>query len=334
VSADSESVERATELASRAREPAISGKMLFGTAGWTDPSLVKSHLFYPRGVSNPQGRLGHYAKHFGLVEVDATYYTLLPPDMASRWVSWTPASFRFDVKAHPVLTGHAIDVARLPPDLREGLKAVSGEDVARVYPDKLPEELSGEIESRFRAFVETLRIAGRLGSVLVQFPPWFESTRGNARRIEDIARRWDGVLLAIEFRNKSWLEEERRERVFELLTAHRLSYVVVDEPDAHGGGVPAVCRVTNPDLAMVRFHGHNVAGWKRGATVAERFDYLYREGELRAWAEPLRRLSAEAKGVHAIFNNCVRNYAVLNAKGLSVIIDESTGPVPPVPANS
>jgi uncharacterized protein YecE (DUF72 family) len=327
VSADPESVERATELASRAREPAVSGKISFGTAGWTDPSLVKSHLFYPRGVSNPQGRLGHYAKHFGLVEVDATYYTLLPPDMASRWISWTPASFRFDVKAHPVLTGHAIDVARLPPDLRDSLK-VAGDDAARIYPDKLPDEVSDEIESRFRAFVETLRIAGRLGSVLVQYPPWFESTRGNARRIENLAQRWAGVSLAVEFRNRSWFEEGRRERVFELLSAHRLSYVVVDEPDAHGGGVPAVCQVTNPELAVVRFHGHNVSGWKRGATVAERFDYLYREDELRAWAEPVRRLAAEAKAVHAIFNNCVRNYAVLNAKGLSVLVDEdaSTGP--------
>jgi uncharacterized protein YecE (DUF72 family) len=328
VSADSESVDRATELASRAREPAISGKILFGTAGWTDPTLVKSHLFYPRGVSNPQGRLSHYAKHFGLVEVDATYYTLLPPDMASRWISWTPASFRFDVKAHPVLTGHAIDVARLPPDLRSGLRTAEGDDVAKIYPDKLPDEISGEIESRFRAFVETLRIAGRLGSVLVQFPPWFESTRGNARRIEDIARRWDGVPLSIEFRNRSWLEEERRERVLDLLRDLRLTYVVVDEPDAHGGGVPAVFRVTNPDLSVVRFHGHNVSGWKRGATVAERFDYLYRESELRAWAEPIRRLSAESRAVHAIFNNCVRNYAVLNAKGLSVLVEEvaSTGP--------
>jgi uncharacterized protein YecE (DUF72 family) len=174
-----------------------------------------------------------------------------------------------------------------------------------------------------------LRIAGRLGSVLVQFPPWFESTRGNARRIEDIARRWEGVPLAIEFRNRSWLDESRRERVFELLEACRLSYVVVDEPDAHGGGVPAVYRTTNPSLAVVRFHGHNVAGWRQGATVSERFDYLYGESELRAWAEPVRRLSANADAVHAIFNNCVRNYAVLNAKGLSVLVDEvaSTGPV-------
>jgi hypothetical protein len=28
--------------------------------------------------------------------------------------------------------------------------------------------------------------------------------------------------------------------------------------------------------------------------------------------------------VHALFNNCVRNYAVLNAKGLSVLLDAAS----------
>jgi uncharacterized protein YecE (DUF72 family) len=329
VTADADALERATELASRAKEPAVSGNVSFGTAGWTDPSLVKSHLFYPKGASSPQARLGHYARHFGVVEVDATYYALLPPDMASRWIQWTPASFRFDVKAHPILTGHPIEIARLPPDLRESVQAAEGDDVHRIYPNELPFDLAAEIEARFRAFVETFRIAGRLGSVLVQFPPWFESTRGNARRIEELGARWDGVKLAVEFRNPSWLEQERRERVFDLLRSARLSYVVVDEPDARGGGVPGVCRVTNPELSIVRFHGHNVAGWRRGASVQERFDYLYEQSELFAWAEPVRRLSKEAKTVHAIFNNCVRNYAVLNAKGLSVLVADSPGPVDP-----
>lgn len=319
MTADDERLRAATELASRASEPAVCGNVLFGTAGWADRSLVKSHLFYPRGASTPEARLGHYAKHFGLVEVDATYYTLLPPDMASRWIRWTPAAFRFDVKANPVLTGHAIEVNRLPPDLRAALSDLGEED--RVYPDKLPAAIADEIEARFRAFVETLRVAGRLGAVLLQFPPWFQSTRGNARRLEETAARWAGIPLSVEFRHPSWLDESRRERVFGLLAACGLSYVVVDEPDAAGGGVPAVPYVTNPELSVIRFHGHNAGGWKRGATVEERFDYLYGETELAPWVAPVRRLAREAKSVHAIFNNCVRNYAVLNAKGLSVLIE-------------
>lgn len=295
--------------------------VLFGTAGWTEPSLVKSRLFYPKGVTSAKARLEHYARHFSVVEVDATYYSLLPPDMARRWVDLTPVRFRFDVKAHPVFTGHPIDVTRLPADLRE---ALSGEDGApkRIYPKDLPPEIALEMESRFLAFVSPLVEAGRLGCVLLQFPPWFRATRGNVRQIERIAAHLLGVPIAVEFRHKTWLAESRSVRVLDLLGRIGASYVAVDEPDVAIGGVPPITAVTNPKLAIVRFHGHNVPGWHRGAKVSERFDYLYSEAELETWSEPIHALAAESETVHAIFNNCVRNYAVVNAKGLSVLVAE------------
>lgn len=328
MTADEARQEAAAALAARAEEPAVVQNVLFGTAGWTEPSLVKSHLFYPKGVTSAKGRLEHYARHFSVVEVDATYYSLLPPDMARRWVELTPARFRFDVKAHPVFTGHPIDVTRLPPDLREAL-APGDDSPQRIYPKDLPMEIAAEMESRFLTFVAPLVEAGRLGCVLLQFPPWFQATRGNVRRIETVATHLSGVPMAVEFRHKTWLADSRSARVLDLLRRIGASYVVVDEPDVALGGVPPVTAVTNPRLSVVRFHGHNVPGWHRGAKVSERFDYLYSEAELDAWAEPVRVLAAESESVHAIFNNCVRNYAVVNAKGLSVLVAEhAEGPLP------
>jgi uncharacterized protein YecE (DUF72 family) len=316
---------RGEALSKSAQEPARVGNVRFGTAGWTDKTLLKSGLFYPKGASSAEARLSHYAHHFDLVEVDATYYTLLPPEVAANWLEWTPETFRFDVKAHPILTGHPVDVTRMPKDLKEALIASGHEK--RVYPDKMPPELAEEIELRFRTMVEPLRAADRLGCVMLQFPPWFTATRGNARRIEQIAEKWQGVRLSAEFRHRSWLEPDRRERLRELLGANDIAYVVVDEPDVRAGGVPPVSLVTSPKLALVRFHGKNVAGWeKKGASVAERFDWLYSEEELRAWVEPVKKLSEEVENVHALFNNCVRNYAVLNAKGLSVLLDAANEP--------
>jgi uncharacterized protein YecE (DUF72 family) len=317
---DQASLEAATELASKAPEPAVCDNVLFGTAGWTDPTLVKSGLFYPRGTKTAKDRLAHYGKHFSLVEVDATYYTILPPEMAERWIETTPDRFVFDVKAHPVLTGHPVDTTRLPGDLRLAL-AESGHEGRRVYPDKIPGELRAEMERRFRAFLDVLLAKDRLGALLLQFPPWFQSTKGNAREIEGVAQRLAGIPLSVEFRHPSWVEAGRRDRVFDMLRALRASYVIVDEPDVATGGVPAVLAVTNPDLAIVRFHGHNVAGWRKGTTVQQRFDYLYSPEELKAWVSPVRKLAGEAKKVHAVFNNCVRNYAVLDAKGLSVLLE-------------
>jgi len=309
----------ATELSVRAPLPARAGGVLFGTAGWTDRTLLESGLFYPRGKQDPEERLRFYAAHFPLVEVDATYYSLLPPQIAERWVSWTPESFRFDVKAFPVLTGHPIDLARLPRDLKEACQALGHE--RRVYPDKLPEALSSELRGRFVSFLEPLARSGRLGSLLLQFPPWFTATRGNSRKLEQLRELLPDAPLSVEFRHRTWFEETRRPRVMDLLRAHRMSYVCIDEPLMR----PDLLAVTNPELAVVRFHGRNVGGWqKRGASVHERFDYLYEPRELAGWVEPLRRLREQATAVHAVFNNCVRNYAVLNAKDLAALLESES----------
>ncbi|MCC6213609.1 MAG: DUF72 domain-containing protein [Polyangiaceae bacterium] len=306
-------------LAARAPLPAAVGRVRLGTAGWTDRTLLASHAFYPRGASTAEARLRHYAAHFPLVEVDATYYTLVAPSVAERWVEWTPAAFTFDVKAHPVLTGHPVEVARLPADLRARLGP--SPERGRVRADALPPGVASAIEERFRAMVEVLHRAGRLGCVMLQYPPWVGATRGGVRRLEATAERWAGIPLAVEFRHRSWLAPERRERVLDVLRRRGLSYVVVDEPDVPGGGVPPIVAATTDRLAVVRFHGHNVAGWsRRGATVHERFDWLYSGAELREWVPRVRALAAQAAEVHAVFNNCVRNFAVLDAKALGALL--------------
>ena len=129
----------------------------------------------------------------------------------------------------------------------------------------------------------------------------------------------------------SWLgdvpgerEGDPQRRIFEGV----MTYVCVDEPSGadQRGGVPAVLEITTPRLGIVRFHGQNRSGWRRGSSVHERFNYLYSPGELQRWVRPMLELSRSVGSsgqVHAVFNNCVRNYAVLNAKGLSVALEES-----------
>lgn len=317
---DPELYERAKTLAAQARAPAQCGRIRCGTAGWTDKTLIRPGLFYPRGTTSAESRLRFYASQFSLVEVDATYYTLLAPEITSRWVRDTPDDFVFDVKAHPVFTGHPVEVARLPSDLKEELTQLGFE--RRVYPARMPEAIVREMQDRFWASVEPLASAGKLGCVMLQFPPWFIADRGNARLIERIAETAPGAPLAVEFRHRSWLDPARRSRVTDLLGHYHLSYVCVDEPDVERGGVPDALIVSNPELVLVRFHGKNAAGWeKRGASVHERFDYVYAPEELAAWTSRIHELAGQARAVHAIFNNCVRDYAVIGAKGLSVLLD-------------
>jgi uncharacterized protein YecE (DUF72 family) len=317
--ADPALVAEATELAALAPEPATFRNLRVATGGFADRTLVSYSPFYPKTARTPEARLRYYASQFALVEIDSSYYTLLSADLVERWVAATPAGFRFDLKAHPVLTGHPIELRRLPADLRAACESAGLE--GRAYPDRLPLEIKHELEARFFASLEPLLKASRLGAVLAQWPPWFSATRGNARLVESLAERCGNVPLSIEFRHKSWTAPDRIPRVLDLLRGIGASYVCVDQPPSDVGGLAPITAVTAERLAVVRFHGQNLAGWsKKGATVLERFNYLYRPSELSAWVEPLRRLADQAEEVHAVFNNCVRNYAVLNAKNLAVLL--------------
>jgi uncharacterized protein YecE (DUF72 family) len=316
--ADPETLERASALSEHAPLPALVGRVEFGTAGWTDATLIESGAFYPRGSKSPEARLRHYAAHFPFVEVDATYYALLPPELSTRWLGFTPPEFGFNVKAFPSLTGHPIDVRRLPVDLRQAVSA-AGFDV-RAYPERLPEELRAEMDLRFISFLAPLVEASRLRALLLQFPPWFTATRGNVKKLELVREAHPDLPLAVEFRHPSWFESERSPRVFDALRAARMSYVCVDEP-----GLPTLVEVTHSALSLLRFHGKNVSAWaKPGASVHQRFGYLYEPSELRAWIEPIRRLSEKSERVQAIFNNCLRNYAVLGAKDLAVLLSRES----------
>jgi uncharacterized protein YecE (DUF72 family) len=51
-------------------------------------------------------------------------------------------------------------------------------------------------------------------------------------------------------------------------------------PQGFTSSIPPVVAATSPDLAVVRFHGHNDAEWESGS-VQRRFAYLYSEQELK-----------------------------------------------------
>ncbi|NUQ19623.1 MAG: DUF72 domain-containing protein, partial [Gemmatimonadaceae bacterium] len=66
-----------------------------GTASWTDPTIVKGGVFYPRGTSSAEDRLRYYASQFPVVEVDSSYYSLPEKATASLWAERTPPGFVF-----------------------------------------------------------------------------------------------------------------------------------------------------------------------------------------------------------------------------------------------
>jgi uncharacterized protein YecE (DUF72 family) len=268
-----------------------------GTCSWADDALSKH--WYPPGVKAGD-RLAYYAEHFDTVEVDSTYYRLPEEAMVQRWAERTPEDFVMHVKAFGLMTRHPVKLESLPPDLRDEAQT---DDRGRV--DRPSREFRGKVFRRFLDALEPLRAAGKLGGVLFQFPSYVVYKDRSLDYLRWAHEQVVGDEMLVEFRHESWLDEEHRDETLSFLEELGATHVIVDAPRIEGAKnlVPTVLALTSP-TAYIRFHGRNASTWnKRGGGAAERFDYLYSDGELREWIGPLRELSEQAEQAYAFFNN-------------------------------
>jgi uncharacterized protein YecE (DUF72 family) len=277
-------------------------RVLVGTCNWSD-----FQGFYPKGLK-PEQRIVYYSQHFPIVEIDSTFYRLMPPRNFELWCERTPDNFVFDVKAYRTLTKH-------------------GERYERgARHDAQDADLSARVEE-FRAFAESLqplKDAGKLRAILFQFPPWFTARPSNYAYLAEIRARFPDDLLAVEFRHRSWLEEDRAGETFDKLREFGLAYTAVDQPQLGSGSIPPIAEVTNPALSIVRFHGRNYNTWyvKDAKSSADRFDYLYSPEELKEWVPTVERLAQAANEVHLLMNNNRGNYAIVNAQDMMRLLGQ------------
>ncbi len=291
--------------------------ILVGTASWTDRSLVDSGRFYPPEVSTSEDKLRYYAGQFRFVEVDSSYYALPSVRNSALWVERTPEGFVFDVKAFRLFTGHQTPPDALPKDVRSALGPLPERKRNWYYKD-LSEEQREPLWQRFENALGPLILNNKLGAVIFQLPPWLGPSEQTRRHLQYCADRLDPSPIAVEFRNRYWLDEKHRRETLAFLRENGLAYVVVDEPQGFPSSVPQAWEVTNPELAVLRLHGRNASTWeaKGLASSSERFNYLYSDAELEEFVDPLRKLAAEARSIHVAFNNNYQDYSQLNARRL------------------
>jgi uncharacterized protein YecE (DUF72 family) len=265
-------------------------------------------------------RLAYYASQFSLAEADSTYYFPPSPSLTRGWAERTPGGFTMDVKAYSLLTGHPTRAESLWPDLKGAVKP-QFEGKRNVYPNHLDDDALEEAWARFESSMSPLVDAAKLGAVLLQYPDWFTANKANRAELAAVRRRWTTLPVSVEFRSPTWLaKSEDRDRTLRILEDLQLALVVVDAP--RSSKLTTVLEVTNPDFAVVRFHGRNDETWKKPATTAaERFEYLYSTAELRSWVPKLQTLADRAHTVHALMNNCYQDYGVRNAAELGSLLD-------------
>jgi uncharacterized protein YecE (DUF72 family) len=204
------------------------------------------------------------------------------------------------VKAFGLMTRHPVKIEVLPEDLRAEMPV---DERGRV--DRPPRELRGEVFRRFLEALEPLRGAGKLGGILFQLPSYVVFKERSFEYLEWARAQLGGDEMLVEFRHRSWLEDENRAETLSFLERIGAAYVTVDAPRSESAKnlVPTVPAVTSK-IAYVRFHGRNLATWnKRGGSAAERFDYLYSDEELEEWMPTLKELAGQSEQAFALFNN-------------------------------
>lgn len=297
-------------------EAPTKGRVLVGTASWTDPEFLKAGWYPPEVKDDAEARLRHYAERFPMVEVNASFYAIPTLQTVARWAERTPPGFRFHVKAHGVISGHPSEPGRLPPPLRELPARLDNRGRIRRPSRELRDAV---IDALLEA---TGPLGDKLGAILVQLPPYVASGLEQREELARILARLRPARAAVEPRHRSWAAPGEREALHDLLAAHDAAWVCVDAPRIDvASAMPPIVERTSDALAYVRLHGRNASTWTTGKTVAERFDHAYTDDEMREWVEPVLELAESAQEVAAVFNNNARDYPLRNAARFAELLE-------------
>ena len=285
-----------------------------GTSGWSYPGGrgTWNGVFYPPKGARKRGfdELEFYARWFDVVEVNSTFYGQPRPQVTAKWAERTPPGFEFAIKLYQKFTHPAM--------FREQA-AASTPEADREWLEQAAAVRLGDVDE-FKTGIEPLANAGKLGPLLVQFPPSFTATPDAIDYLGWLLRTFAAYELAVELRHKTWSDQESETAA--LLAAYGAAWVLIDEPKFEfsirqpwGPHRPLVEPAATPPegLAYMRFHGRNAAEWWRHAAAEDRYNYLYTERELRPFAAAAQTSGAGLKKAYLFFNNHFSAQGVANA---------------------
>ncbi len=234
-----------------------------GTSGLLTP--IPKREFPPQ--FQDKSRLTYYASLFNSIEINSSFYKVPMASTMRKWAESVPDDFQFTFKLWKEIT-HTRGLLFKQEDLDN--------------------------------FIEVISCVGdKMGCLLVQFPPSINVQHIHqlekllfGLKIADPLKRWK---VAVEFRNRSWYEEN----VYELLDAHQAAMVFQDLPASSGP------LIETAEFIYLRFHGPN--GGYRGS---------YPDDFLSEYAGYIKDWQEDGKDVYAYFNNtmgeAVKNLITLN----------------------
>jgi uncharacterized protein YecE (DUF72 family) len=276
-----------------------------GTSGWNYPKGrgTWNGIFYPDqiGVKRRGEKfddLAFYAEHFDTVEINSTFYRPPSVAMAKGWVERTPPGFEFSLKLFQKFTH---------PAMFE--KATGGD----------PFDLGGTDVDEFRAGLDPLASAGKLGALLAQFPASFKNDPESRGYLEWLLKSFREYPVAVELRHRSWSEEPVETAA--LLSSFQAALAQIDEPKFKTS-IRQDLLANVKSFYYLRLHGRNAAQWWKHDASEDRYNYFYSAAELEPFAQAARAASREVKKAYLYANNHFSAKSVANAAILKTQLGE------------
>lgn len=267
-----------------------------GTSGWSYPTGqgTWNGIFYPEAASRGKKKggfddLAFYAEHFDTVEVNSSFYRVPAPETAKGWAARTPNDFEFSLKLYQKFTHPEMFVK------------ATGKD---------PADLDRKDVDAFRAAIEPLAAAGKLGALLAQFPASFKNEPASRGYLEWLLEAFRDYPLAVELRHRSFSDDPAE--TLQLLGAHDAALVQIDEPKFRFSiRQDLVANVKT--FYYMRLHGRNAAQWWTHEKSEDRYNYLYSAAELDPIVEAADEASRAVKKTYLYANNHFSAKSVANA---------------------
>jgi len=263
-----------------------------GTSGFSFPDWKGT--VYPEGIREKE-MLPFYEKELGfnVLEVNFTYYTLPSQKSLAGMAQKTSENFEFVIKSFKGMTHETWD--------KETHTRIDRQETFK----------------KFKYGLVPLMDEKKLACVLAQFPYGFFLNRENLSYLQEFKEEMEDIPLVVEFRNKSWLKEE----TFQLLEKKEIGFCVVDEPKLPQL-MPYHPRATS-EIGYFRFHGRN-PNWFN-VPLKVRYDYLYREEELKEFVPGIKNISKRTAKTLIFFNNCYSGSAAKNAAQMAKLLNADGG---------
>jgi len=269
-------------------------EIYIGTSGWSYEDW--RGIVYPKSPPKGFRELAYYAEIFDAVEINTTFYRPPLPQYCEKWLDDVDPNprFKFTLKLWQRFT-HTRDT-------------------------KWTEEEAGT----FKAGIEPLAEAGRLGAVLIQFPWSFRNSQSSRGWLANLAETFAEYPLVLEVRHASW----NNRASLEFMRSLNLNFCNIDQPVTKSS-IPPTSIATGP-IAYYRFHGRNYRNWfKKDAGRDARYDYLYTPEELQPWIENIEEMEKRVEQIYVMTNNHYRGQAPVNALQMRSALKGTAARVPP-----